>query len=431
MTILESDNGANAAGIGSGIEYADMLLLRFGEFILKGKNRSRFEKTVLRHVKEMVKPYPGVVLSKEFGRIYVELNGEPAGELTDALKNVFGIASISPVKVSRSDFEEILAASRTFLNNIGPAAGTTFKVSARRVWKDFPYGSIEMGKLIASPLLQGYPGLLVDVKSPQMELRIEIREGHTYIFCENIAGVGGFPLGTNGKAMLLLSGGIDSPVAGWSSMRRGLEVECVHFYSYPYTSELARQKVVDLTRVLSRYAGVIKLHLVPFTEVQTSFTGIGQDNLIITLMRRAMLRIATALAEREGALALITGDSLGQVASQTLPSMNVIGRATELPLLRPLVMMDKSEIVGISQSIGTYDLSILPYEDCCTLFVPKSPTTNPNMRIVDKIEATLPGYQALLEAAVAGTETVSITPYGDEKPSDVIPVQAGLQEEWF
>ncbi|AIQ60248.1 tRNA uracil 4-sulfurtransferase ThiI [Paenibacillus borealis] len=408
-----------------------MLLLRFGEFILKGKNRSRFEKTVLRHVKEMVKPYPGVVLSKEFGRIYVELNGEPACELTDALKNVFGIASISPVKVSRSEFEEILATSRTFLNIIAPAAGTTFKVSARRVWKEFPYGSIEMNKLIATPLLQGYPGLLVDVKSPQMELRIEIREGHTFIFCENIAGVGGFPLGTNGKAMLLLSGGIDSPVAGWSSMRRGLEVECIHFYSYPYTSELARQKVVDLTRVLSRYAGVIKLHLVPFTEVQTSFTGIGQDNLIITLMRRAMLRIATALAEREGALALITGDSLGQVASQTLPSMNVIGRATELPLLRPLVMMDKSEIVGISQSIGTYDLSILPYEDCCTLFVPKSPTTNPNMRIVDKIEATLPGYQALLDAAVAGTETVSITPYGDEEPSDVIPVQVGIQEEWF
>jgi thiamine biosynthesis protein ThiI len=288
-----------------------------------------------------------------------------------------------------------------------------------------------MNKLISTPLLQGYPGLIVDVKSPQMELKIEIREGHSFIFCENIPGVGGFPLGTNGKAMLLLSGGIDSPVAGWSSMRRGLEVECVHFYSYPYTSELARQKVVDLARVLSRYAGVIKLHLVPFTEVQTAFTGIGQDNLIITLMRRAMLKITTRLAEREGALALVTGESLGQVASQTLSSMNVIGRATTLPLLRPLVMMDKSEIVGLSQTIGTYDLSILPYEDCCTLFVPKSPTTNPNLRIVEKIEATLPGYAARLDAAVAGTETVSITPYGDEKPSDVVPAQAGLQEEWF
>jgi tRNA uracil 4-sulfurtransferase len=422
---------AAAASRRSSIDYADMLLLRFGEFTLKGKNRTRFEKTVLRHVKEMVKPYPKVVLSKEFGRIYVTLNGEPARELAEALKNVFGIASISPVKVSRSEFEDILAVSRTFLEIIAPAKGTTFKVSARRVWKDFPHGSIEMNKLIATPLLQGYPGLLVDVKSPELELKLEIREGHTFIFCEQIAGVGGFPLGTNGKAMLLLSGGIDSPVAGWSSMRRGLEVECVHFYSYPYTSELARQKVVDLARVLSRYAGVIKLHLVPFTEVQTSFTGIGQDNLIITLMRRAMLRITTQLAEREGALAVVTGDSLGQVASQTLSSMNAIGRATVLPLLRPLVMMDKSEIVELSKTIGTYDLSILPYEDCCTLFVPKSPTTNPNLRIVEKIEATLPGYSARLDAAVAGTETLSITPYGDEKPSDVVPAQAGLQEEWF
>ncbi|OZQ66395.1 tRNA 4-thiouridine(8) synthase ThiI [Paenibacillus sp. VTT E-133280] len=413
------------------MDYADMLLLRFGEFILKGKNRARFEKTVLRHVKEMIKPYPKVILTKEFGRIYVELNGEPATPLVEALKNVFGIASVSPVKVAKSELEDIVAVGRHFLEIIAPAPGTTFKVNARRVWKDFPYGSMEMNKLVSTPLLQGYSGLTVDVKSPQLELKVEIRQGHTYIFCENIAGVGGFPLGTNGKAMLLLSGGIDSPVAGWSSMRRGLEVECVHFYSYPYTSELARQKVVDLTRVLSRYAGVIKLHLVPFTEVQTSFTGIGQDNLIITLMRRAMLRITTQLAEREGALAIVTGESLGQVASQTLSSMNVIGRATQLPLLRPLVMMDKSDIVELSKNIGTYDLSILPYEDCCTLFVPKSPATNPNLRIVDKIEATLPGYAALLEAAIGATETVLITPYGDEKPRDVVSAQAGLQEEWF
>lgn len=428
---MKATNSESATGRGNSIDYADMLLLRFGEFTLKGKNRARFEKTVLRHVKEMVKPYPKIVLTKEFGRIYVELNGEPAVELVGALKNVFGIASISPVKVSKSELEDIVSVSRHFLEIIAPAPGTTFKVNARRVWKGFPHGSIEMNKLVSTPLLQGYSGLTVDVKSPQLELKIEIRQGHTYIFCENIGGVGGFPLGTNGKAMLLLSGGIDSPVAGWSSMRRGLEVECVHFYSYPYTSELARQKVVDLTRVLSRYAGVIKLHLVPFTEVQTAFTGIGQDNLIITLMRRAMLRITTQLAEREGALAIVTGESLGQVASQTLPSMNVIGRATPLPLLRPLVMMDKSDIVELSKEIGTYDLSILPYEDCCTLFVPKSPTTNPNLRIVDKIEATLPGYTELLDAAIQATETVLITPYGDEKPSDVVTAEAGLQEEWF
>lgn len=421
----------SAKGRVSSIDYADMLLLRFGEFTLKGKNRTRFEKTVFRHVKEMIKPYPKVVLSKEFGRIYVELNGEPGDELAEALKNVFGIASVSPVKVAKSELEDIVDVSRRFIEIIAPEPGTTFKVNVRRVWKDFPYGSIEMNKLVSTPLLQGYRGLVVDVKAPQLEIKVEIRQGHTYIFCESITGVGGFPLGTNGKAMLLLSGGIDSPVAGWSSMRRGLEVECVHFYSYPYTSELARQKVVDLARVLSRYAGVIKLHLVPFTEVQTSFVGIGQDNLIITLMRRAMLRITTQLAEREGALAIVTGESLGQVASQTLPSMNVIGRATQLPLLRPLVMMDKSDIVELAKNIGTYDLSILPYEDCCTLFVPKSPTTNPNLRIVDKIESTLPGYSALLDAAIEATETVLITPYGDEKPGDVVSAPAEIKEEWF
>ncbi|MBT2288092.1 tRNA 4-thiouridine(8) synthase ThiI [Paenibacillus albidus] len=419
------------AGRGTSIEYADMLLLRFGEFTLKGKNRARFEKTVLRHVKEMIKPYPRAVLGKEFGRIYVQLNGEPAAELAGALKNVFGIASISPVKVSQSTLEDIISVSRRLLEILSPAEGSTFKVNVRRVWKEFPHGSIEMNKLVSTPLLQGYPGLTVDMRSPLLELKVEIRHDHTYIFCENIAGVGGFPLGTNGKAMLLLSGGIDSPVAGWSSMRRGLEVECVHFYSYPYTSELARQKVVDLARVLSRYAGVIKLHLVPFTEVQTSFTGLGQDNLMITLMRRAMLKIASRLAERGGALALVTGESLGQVASQTLPSMNVIGRATQLPLLRPLVMMDKSDIVELSKKIGSYELSILPYEDCCTLFVPKSPTTNPNLRIVDKIEATLPGYEDLLAAAVDRTETVQITPYGGEKPADLVPAEAGIKEEWF
>lgn len=200
-------NQESAKGSANSIDYADMLLLRFGEFTLKGKNRARFEKTVLRHVKEMIKPYPKVVLTKEFGRIYVELNGEPATELVEALKNVFGIASISPVKVAKSELEDIVAVGRHFLEIIAPAPGTTFKVNARRVWKEFPYGSMEMNKLVSTPLLQGYSGLTVDVKSPQLELKVEIRQGHTYIFCENIAGVGGFPLGTNGKAMLLLSGG--------------------------------------------------------------------------------------------------------------------------------------------------------------------------------------------------------------------------------
>ncbi|MNI39924.1 putative tRNA sulfurtransferase [compost metagenome] len=343
---------------------------------------------------------------------------------------MFGIASISPVKVARSELEDIVTNSLRFMEAIAPAPGTSFKVNARRVWKDFPYGSQEMNRLVSGPLLKAFPALTVDVREPELELRVEVRENGTYLFCDNIQAAGGFPLGTNGKAMLLLSGGIDSPVAAWSSMRRGLEVECVHFFSYPYTSREARQKVVDLARVLSGYSGRIRLHLVPFTEIQTSFAGIGQDNLMITLMRRSMLRIATMLAEREGALAIVTGDSLGQVASQTLSSMNVIGRATELPILRPLVMMDKGEITELAQTIGTYELSILPYEDCCTLFVPRSPTTNPNLRIVERIEATLPGYAQRLDEAVAQTVTVDLTPHGNERPADEEEA-AVQQEEWF
>ncbi|BCG60270.1 tRNA uracil 4-sulfurtransferase ThiI [Paenibacillus sp. URB8-2] len=416
---------------GKSTEYADMLLLRFGEFTLKGKNRSRFEKTMLRHVKEIVKPYPMARLIKEYGRIYVELNGEPAGEMVEALAKVFGISSISPVRAVKPELEEIVEASLRFIERVNPEPGTTFKVNARRVWKDFPHGSQEMNRLVSAPLLKTFPALSVDVRTPMLELRVEVREQYAYIFCENIPAVGGFPLGTNGKAMLLLSGGIDSPVAAWSSMRRGLEVECVHFFSYPYTSREARQKVIDLARVLSRYAGRIRLHLVPFTEVQTSFAGIGQDNLMITLMRRAMLRITTKLAEREGALALVTGESLGQVASQTLPSMNVIGRATDLPLLRPLVMMDKADIVELAKQIGTYDLSILPYEDCCTLFMPKSPTTNPNLRIVEKIEETLPGYAERLAEAVEAAVTVDITPYGNESPDDEADLISSAKEDWF
>lgn len=288
-----------------------------------------------------------------------------------------------------------------------------------------------MNHFVGSPLLRTYPQLKVKVKQPDMELRVEIRENETYLYYEVIPGAGGYPIGTNGKAMLLLSGGIDSPVAGWSAMRRGLEIECVHFYSFPYTSQLAKEKVMELTRLLSGFTGKIKLHLVPFTDVQTSFVGIGQDNLIITFMRRAMLRIASSLAEREGALAIVTGDSLGQVASQTLPSMNVIGRATELPLLRPLVMMDKNDIINIAMDIGTFETSILPYEDCCTLFVPKSPTTNPNLKIIEKVEASITELPARIQAAIEGTETVIITPeskIGELGEKHAEPV---VNEDWF
>ncbi|KAF6572336.1 tRNA uracil 4-sulfurtransferase ThiI [Paenibacillus sp. FSL M8-0228] len=405
----------------------DMLLLRFGEFTLKGKNRTRFEKAVLNHVKLLLKPFPGASLRKEFGRIYVVLGGEPYEQIIQVLQKVFGITTISPVKMAPVELGAIIETAVALMRELNVAEGTTFKVNARRVWKEFAHSSQEMNHLIGSPILREFQALRVDVHQPDIELRVEVREQAAYIFSDVIMAVGGFPLGTNGKAMLLLSGGIDSPVAGWSSMRRGLEIECVHFYSYPFTSERAKEKVIELARVLAGYAGRIKIHLVPFTEVQTAFTRTGQDNLIITLMRRSMLRIATMLAEREGALALVTGDSLGQVASQTLSSMNVIGRSTELPLLRPLVMMDKQEITEIAKQIGTYDLSILPYEDCCTLFVPKSPTTNPNLWVVQKIEASIRDLNALIEQAVAATETLVLEAGGaiEGRNEEVI------QEDWF
>ncbi|MGM1020902.1 MAG: tRNA uracil 4-sulfurtransferase ThiI [Bacillota bacterium] len=405
----------------------DMLLLRFGEFTLKGKNRARFEKAVLNHVKLLLKPFAGASLRKEFGRIYVVLGGEPYEQIIQVLQKVFGITTISPVKMAPVELDTIIETSVVLMRELNPREGMTFKVNARRVWKGFAHSSHEMNHLIGSPVLREFPELKVDVRQPDIELRVEVREQAAYIFSDIITAVGGYPLGTNGKAMLLLSGGIDSPVAGWSSMRRGLEIECVHFYSYPFTSERAKEKVIDLAKVLAGYAGRIKIHLVPFTEVQTAFTRTGQDNLMITLMRRSMLRIATMLAEREGALALVTGDSLGQVASQTLSSMNVIGRSTELPLLRPLVMMDKQEITEIAKQIGTYDLSILPYEDCCTLFVPKSPTTNPNLWVVQKIEASIRDLNTLIEQAVATTETVVLEADGaiEGRKEEVV------QEDWF
>ncbi|MGG3311508.1 tRNA uracil 4-sulfurtransferase ThiI [Paenibacillus lautus] len=409
----------------------DKLLLRFGEFTLKGKNRNRFERSVLNHIRSVLKPFPGAKIVKEYGRLYVELNGESPEALIQVLKKVFGLVSISPVRVCPSELDRIIETAIDFVGQKELADPSTFKVNARRVWKQFPHSSQEMNHFVGSPLLRTYPQLKVKVKQPDMELRVEIRENETYLYYEVIPGAGGYPIGTNGKAMLLLSGGIDSPVAGWSAMRRGLEIECVHFYSFPYTSQLAKEKVMELTRLLSGFTGKIKLHLVPFTDVQTSFVGIGQDNLIITFMRRAMLRIASSLAEREGALAIVTGDSLGQVASQTLPSMNVIGRATELPLLRPLVMMDKNDIINIAMDIGTFETSILPYEDCCTLFVPKSPTTNPNLKIIEKVEASITELPARIQVAIEGTETVIITP--ESKIGELGEKHAGavVNEEWF
>jgi tRNA uracil 4-sulfurtransferase len=385
----------------------DWLILRLGELTLKGKNRGRFEKRVMAQIHNAMSAFPILQIKPEFGRVYVELGAAHSQDVLAALNKIFGLTSYSPAYQAPLELERIREQALEIMKAL-PKLPDTFKISVRRVNKEFPYDTQQMNYLIGGFVLEGCPGLKVDVHHPQVELRVEIRERAAYLFTEVLEGAGGFPEGSSGKALLLLSGGIDSPVAGWLAMRKGLELEAIHFYSFPYTSERAKQKVIDLTRKLSEYTDSIKLHLVPFTEVQTSIHKVYKDNLLVTLMRRAMYRIAEKVADREHLSALVTGESLGQVASQTLPSLNAIGRVSSLPILQPVIMMDKKEIVRIAEMIETLPISILPYEDCCTLFMPNSPSTNPNLRVLESLEQKMDFLPGLLDEAVEHIETVVI-----------------------
>lgn len=403
----------------------DQIVLRYGDLVMKGRNRNQFEKRMVRQVKNALSSFQGLTYWKTYGRLYVKLNGQPYEPTAERLKDLFGLISLSPVISASTQLEDIREAAMTLMDSLKKPPAT-FKVSVKRAWKKFPHSSQEMNHLVGSHILRAFPELRVDVRQPEVELRVDIQEEAAYLFCEVIPAAGGFPFASNGKAMLLLSGGIDSPVAGWMGLRKGLELEAVHFHSYPFTSEQAKEKVIELARRLSYFSGEpLKLHMVPFTEIQTTLAQSGHDNLIITLMRRAMLRITQGLAERNGATGMVTGESLGQVASQTLQSMNVIGRATEQPLLKPLLMMDKAEIIAIAEKIGTFKTSILPYEDCCTLFLPKSPSTNPNLNVVERAEAGLPKLAEMIQDAINGSEQLILTP--DSATSEE---RAG-EDSWF
>ncbi|CAM3434488.1 tRNA uracil 4-sulfurtransferase ThiI [Marinicrinis lubricantis] len=393
----------------------DHILLRFGELTLKGRNRSRFENQVVSHVQRILKGYPNASLSKTFGRVYIELNGEPYEPIKEGLKKVFGLSSFSPVLKCAVDLEEIQKVALSAMLSFSKEP-KTFKVRVKRAYKAFPYVTQELNHLIGSYVLRQMKDLKVDVHHPEVELTVEIREEGTFVYSETVQGAKGLPVDSSGKSMLMLSGGIDSPVAGWYAMRRGIQIEAVHFHSYPYTSERAKQKVIDLTRILSEYTKEIKLHLVPFTEIQTRLKQMKNDNLLITLMRRAMFRITEKLAEKEQAMAIITGENLGQVASQTMPSLHVINKVTGIPVLRPLIMMEKQEIIRVAEEIGTYETSILPYEDCCTIFLPKSPSTNPNLRLVEKLEAGMDWMDEEIDRAVRDTEVMTITSDMKDEP---------------
>ncbi|NLM45730.1 MAG: tRNA 4-thiouridine(8) synthase ThiI [Firmicutes bacterium] len=383
-----------------------LYLIRYGEIGLKGKNRRFFENTLTANMQRALRDIPGCSVRQAHTRNYVEVPDESSREVEERLQKVFGIVSLSPVAVAPLDLEAIKAvALQEFAKTARP--GLSFKVNTKRANKRFPVPSQEVSAAVGAHLLRNLPGLTVDVHTPQEVLDIEIREEEAYLYTKRIPGPGGLPVGVSGKGLLLLSGGIDSPVAGWMMLKRGVTLEALHFHSYPYTSERAKEKVFDLCRRLAVYGGRIVLHVAPFTEIQTELRLKAPERLTVTLMRRMMLRVAERLAVRRKALALITGESLGQVASQTMESINVIERVATLPVLRPLIGMDKQEITEISRRIETYPISIRPYEDCCTIFLPDYPAIRPRPADVEAAEAAL-AIPAMVADCLANTETHEI-----------------------
>ena len=379
----------------------ELLLVRYGEVFLKGQNRPFFLRKLVDHVREAVSGVGGRVFLSD-GRIYVS-DFTDMDECIRRVTRVFGIHSVSPaVEMEKDDFEAICAQAARMME---PLSGT-FKVLARRSDKRYPLDSPAIMREAGGYVLEHVPHLSVDVNHPDHELMIEIRK-HAYLSVDKILAVGGMPMGTNGKACLLLSGGIDSPVAGFMIAKRGVELCCVHYHSFPYTSERAREKVLELARELSEYCGKMRVHVVPFTEIQLKIHELCPENFTTLIMRRYMMRIAEILAKKDGAQALITGESVGQVASQTMEALGCTDEVVGMPVFRPLIGMDKSEIIERAERIGTFETSSLPYEDCCTVFTPKHPATHPRVELVRKAEEALDS-EALIEAAIAGTEVIEV-----------------------
>lgn len=390
-----------------------VILVRYGEISLKGGNRRSFEDLLLARVRRALAPFPGAAGERRHGRLLVTAREQDWPGVTRALGRVFGVVSFSPALEVARDFEEIQAAALVVLDEAvrdrpgaGPAASVSFKVDSRRAEKSFPHTSPEISRLLGAYLLASRAGLRVDVHHPDVTVNVEVRE-RAYVFSESVPGPGGLPVGSAGKVHLLLSGGIDSPVAGWMAMKRGAALEAVHFHSPPFTGDRSREKVIELCRILSGWGGPVTLHVVHFTEAQKEIYEKCPAPLGVPLMRRMMVRIAQSLARSNGGLALVTGESLGQVASQTLESIAVIDAVAALPILRPLIGLDKAEIIEIARRIGTYDTSILPYEDCCALFVARHPRTRPSLGEVEQAEAAL-DVEALEAGALARTESLGL-----------------------
>ncbi len=386
-------------------------LLKYGEIGIKGKNRYLFEDALVRQVRRALKEVEGEFeVFKKQARIYVDCGGEYDYEDTvEHLKKVFGLVAICPVlRLSDKGFEELKKDVVAYMDEMYEDKSFTFKVESRRSKKTYPKNSMEISRDLGEAILEAFPEIRVDVHRPDVMVNIEVRE-EVYVYSQIIPGAGGMPVGTNGKAMLLLSGGIDSPVAGYMISKRGVGIEATYFHAPPYTSERAKQKVVELAGKVAEYSGPIRLHVVNFTDIQLYIYDQCPHDELTIIMRRYMMRIAEHFAEKDGCLGLITGESIGQVASQTMQSLAATNDVCTLPVYRPLIGFDKQEIVDVAERIDTYETSIQPFEDCCTIFVAKHPVTKPNVDVIRRSEEKLAEkIDALVEEAVKTAEVIEI-----------------------
>ena len=392
------------------------LMIRYGELSTKGKNKMRFVNKLRQNIQEALAIYPEVTVYFDRDRGHVYLNGADYQPVAESLKKIFGVQNFAPSYKVEKSVPALKEAVQTIMKNIYQD-GMTFKIAARRSDHSFELDSRDLNQVLGDAVFTAIPNVKVQMKSPDITLRVEIRSDAAYISHEEIMGAGGLPVGTSGKGVLMLSGGIDSPVAGYLALKRGVEIEAVHFASPPYTSPGALKKAQDLTRKLTAFGGNITFIEVPFTEIQEEIKNKAPEAYLMTLTRRFMMRITDRIREKRNALVIINGESLGQVASQTLESMQAINAVTSTPVIRPVVTMDKLEIIEIAEKIDTFEISIQPFEDCCTIFAPERPKTNPKIKNVEQYEARL-DVDALVERAVAGILVTEITPEAEADEMD-------------
>lgn len=392
-------------------EERNTFIIRCGEVALKGLNKPYFERMLVDRIKRALKKYGGIEVKRHEGLIFVRASKELDSDMiVSDISRVFGVASISPAVETDSDMDEIGQAAVEYMLRLIEKKGVkTFKVDAKRADKNFPVKSPDIAKQIGAKVLIGCKVLKVDVHNPECMLFVDVRKDKSYIYEQKISGFGGLPLGTNGKGMILLSGGIDSPVAAWMMAKRGMLIEAVHFHSYPYTSERAREKVIDLAGIVAGYCGRFKMHIINLLPIQEMIVQYCPEEETTILVRRFMMKIAEKVAQETDCCMLITGENLGQVASQTAEALVVTDQSVQMPVMRPLIAMDKVDIMEIAKNIGTFETSILPYEDCCTVFLPKHPTTKPKLAKILESESRLEVEQ-LIADAVASKETVTIYP---------------------